>query len=160
MTRCRRFALALVVIAMPSFAFAEQAPSAAPTATITPNPPAAEAATTPAPAPTAALQRRPTSPLLTDISAALTAERAQLERLEAEVRRTSDSKVALALQRQISQVKQNTEIELLRIQARHARLAGHVLVAEQIESAVREMLMTPEERGSAELARAAAPKGN
>jgi hypothetical protein len=119
-------------------------------ATLAPNPRPTEAPATPS----TTVRRQSHSSLMTEITAALEAERTLLRRLEAEVRGAAGSEAGLALQRQIAQVKQSTEIELLRIQARHARREGHSALAEKIEAAVRELLMTPEERAAAELVHA------
>jgi TolA-binding protein len=125
----------------------------------TPNPPAAAAPAAPAApsTPAVAARIRARSPLAAELDAVLAAERALLRRLEVEVRRVGSSEAGLALQRQIAQVKQNTEIELLRVQARHARREGRTELAEQLEASVRELLMTPEERAAAERARHQAP---
>lgn len=109
------------------------------------------------PAPAVGIQRGPRSPLMVEIRAILDTERNLLRRLESEVKLAAGTDAALALQRQIAQVKQNTEIDLLRAQAKHARREGRLELAERIEADVREMLMTPEERAAAERARAAAP---
>lgn len=78
----------------------------------------------------------PSSPEMLEIGRAVTAERARLAELEARLRDTADDSAALSLLREIEQVKQGTEVEILRIQAKHARLAGREAQAQEIEAVV------------------------
>lgn len=91
-----------------------------------------------APAPRVA---RP-SALMTEIRALLAGERQALATLNARFQRASSLAEALSIQREIEQLKDGTEIALLRVQAKHARLAGRLDVARRIEEEVR-ILETP-----------------
>ncbi len=73
------------------------------------------------------------------IRALLDREAAQLAALEARVPATADGAAFLSLQREIEQVKQDTELQVMRTQAEHARLEGRVEQAERIEAALAEM---------------------
>jgi hypothetical protein len=110
------------------------APTAAPAG-------AAPVGVTPAPVPQPAVSR--SSALMTEIRAALDAERDRVAALDARVRACTDRRQALALQREIESVKRDTEVTLLRIQATHARRAGRTALAERLEAAVAEMLAPP-----------------
>ncbi len=81
----------------------------------------------------------PLTPLMRDIVAACAANEAAVAALEAALAGTDDPGAALVLIRQIEDLRCRLEVELLRIQARHARLAGRVGDAAQIEAAVAAM---------------------
>ncbi len=80
------------------------------------------------------------SPEMTAIRAALAAGRARVDELEARLAGASGDEAALAVMRALEQAKQDTEIEILRIQAEHARLAGREAQAQEIETAISQML--------------------
>jgi hypothetical protein len=80
------------------------------------------------------------SPEMLEIEQALTAERARLAELEARLRNKAEEVVVLSLLREIEQVKQDAEVEILRIQAKHARLAGREAQAQEIEATVMQIL--------------------
>ncbi|MDO9695250.1 MAG: hypothetical protein Q7W56_10985 [Candidatus Latescibacteria bacterium] len=97
------------------------------------------------------------------IRALLDREAAQLAELEARVPAAADAAAFLALQREIEQVKQDTELQVMRTQAQHARLEGRVEQAEQIEAALAEMAaprpaIVPVERHDEALRGDAAPR--
>jgi hypothetical protein len=71
------------------------------------------------------------------------AERDGLRRLHARFQQTSDPHAALEIQREIEALKVGTELELLRIQARHARLEGRHDTAERIKTVI-ERILNPE----------------
>lgn len=73
------------------------------------------------------------------VAGALEAERSRVSALQAlfDVAATDDA--ALAIQREIERVKSETELEILQIQARHARAAGRVEEADRIEAAARQL---------------------
>lgn len=80
------------------------------------------------------------SPEMLEIGRVVNAERARLAELEARLRDTADDTAALSLLREIEQVKQGTEVEILRIQAKFARSAGREAQAQEIEAAVTQIL--------------------
>ncbi len=95
--------------------------------------------------PTAATPSRSGSHLAmrNEMRAVIDAERVTLEALNARFRQSADAEAGLAIQREIAQLKVQTELSLLRIQARHARAAGRATVADAIERAIREIESPP-----------------
>ncbi len=92
------------------------------------------------PIPKAAARLRPAAtPLLADLFDVLDREDAQVAALQAELARIADPMAALAVQRRIEKVKQDSEVELLRVQATHARAAGKSALAAQLDAAIAEM---------------------
>lgn len=75
-----------------------------------------------------------------EIEQAITAERALVTDLTARLRGLADDAAALAVQLEIERTKQGLEIEILRIQAKHARLAGREAQAVAIEADLAQML--------------------
>jgi len=73
------------------------------------------------------------------LRAVLDAEQAQLAELQGRLESAPDTDAALAIQREIEQVKQQTEIDLLAAQARFAREAGQEEQAVAIEAAITEL---------------------
>jgi len=95
----------------------------------------------PAPdAPAAPQAATPRSPEMLEIDQALAAERALVAELEARLEGAPDEPAALDLLREIERTKQQTEIEILRLQAKHARLAGREEQAAEIEAVVQQIL--------------------
>lgn len=83
--------------------------------------------------------RRPVNPLYPRIAAMLETEREQLAALRTRKAGTRDDEMAMAIQREIEQIKTQTELGILRLQAEHARKQGKAAVAEGIEAAIRQM---------------------
>jgi hypothetical protein len=79
---------------------------------------------------------RPLSPLMVEIQAALAAQQVQVAALDARFAETNDETTALAIQQEIEQVKQDTELAILAIQARHARARGDLELAQSIDAAI------------------------
>jgi hypothetical protein len=79
---------------------------------------------------------RPLSPMMLEIQGALAEQQRQVAALDARFVEATDEAAALAIQRQIEQVKQDTELAILAIQARHARAAGDENLAQSIEAAI------------------------
>lgn len=100
--------------------------------------PAPEAAT---PAPPEG--KRPLSPMMTEIQAVFVAEAGKLAELRQRAARATTPDEALALQREIERVKFDTEVSLLRVQAKHARQAGRTEVASRIDAAISDLLNPP-----------------
>ena len=101
---------------------------------------AAEA--TAAPAPGIAATAKP-SAMMTEIRALIADEHRSLTALNERFRRTTDPAAAIALQREIAQLKLGTEIALLRVQARYARAGGRLAVAAHLDDAIRELESPP-----------------
>ncbi|MBI5168586.1 MAG: hypothetical protein HZA61_03770 [Candidatus Eisenbacteria bacterium] len=102
--------------------------------------PAAVRALEALPLPKAAARQRPAAtPLLSELFDVLDREDAQVAALQAELARTADPMAALAVQRRIEKVKQDSEVELLRVQATHARAAGKSALAAQLDAAIAEL---------------------
>jgi hypothetical protein len=87
--------------------------------------------------------------MMTEIRALLADEHRTLVALNERFRRTTDPAAALALQREIAQLKFGTEIALLRVQARYARAEGRPSVAAHLENAIRELESPPVPRQTA-----------
>ncbi len=100
----------------------------------------APVADAPAPAP------RELSPMMREIVAAWDAQAVAVEALETQAAACTDPVVALALQRQIEDLRAQVEVQILTIQARYARQEGRLDVAAEIEAAVAQMT-SPRPRG-------------
>ena len=79
---------------------------------------------------------RPRSPLAIAIDEAVAAERTTVAELQIRFENELDPQAAVRIQREIAHTKQQTEITVLRIQARFAREAGRTEAAEKIEASV------------------------
>ncbi len=75
-------------------------------------------------------------PLQKDLHEVLVRERDVLETLEAQLLGLKDPRRVIEVQRQIQSTKQETERELLGVQAHHARLAGDEAMARRLEELV------------------------
>jgi hypothetical protein len=100
-------------------------------------PPTGEGVTASADAPAPAAPE-PT-PMMREIVAAWDAQAVAVEALETQAATCTDPVAALALQRQIEELRAQAEVQILTIQARYARLEGRPEVAAEIEAAVAEM---------------------
>lgn len=80
------------------------------------------------------------SPMMTEIRAVLDGERSALKSLNERFRAAKDPDATIALQREIARVKLDTEVAVLRVQAKHARAAGRADVALSLETAIQQML--------------------
>lgn len=104
----------------------------------------AESATEAAPAealPAGAAPRSPASlsPCMQAIQAMLDGEAARLAELETGQKAAVGEGALLELQREIERVKEETELQILRVQADFARREGRLEQADQIEAALAEM---------------------
>ena len=86
---------------------------------------------------------RPVSPMMAELQAVLVLEADKLVELRLRTREALTPDGALAVQREIEQLKFETEIALLRVQAKHARSAGRTEVATRIESAIADLVNPP-----------------
>ncbi len=92
------------------------------------------------PLPAGVARPRPAAtPLLADLFDVLDRQEAAVATLQTELARTADPMAALAVQRRIEKVKQDAEVELLRVQATHARAAGKAALAAQLDAAIAEL---------------------
>jgi hypothetical protein len=94
--------------------------------------------TTPAAEATAAA--RVLSPLMVEIQAVLADEQTKVAELQARLEAATDDHAALALQKEIEQIKVETELNILRLQATYARNEGRIEQAAEIEAVIAEML--------------------
>jgi hypothetical protein len=146
-------AIAAVTLLSVSVAFAQPAQAPAPKAekagdagAVKVAPVAPASAEAPAPVEEAAapaVPKRPLSPMMTEIRALLDADAEQVAALRQRIAKASSPEEALVLQRQIEQLKLDTEVSLLRVQAKHARAAGRTEVASRLEAAISELLNPP-----------------
>jgi hypothetical protein len=74
------------------------------------------------------------SPMMGEIDSLLAAQREELTALQERFDRAANEVDALELQRAIERLKMQTEASILRTQARYARLAGQLRVAQEIEA--------------------------
>ena len=88
---------------------------------------------------TVARPRPAATPLLADLFDVLDRQDAAVAALQTELARIADPMAALALQRRIEKAKQDAEIDVLRVQARHARAAGKAALAAQLDAAIGEL---------------------
>jgi membrane-bound lytic murein transglycosylase B len=100
----------------------------------------ATAAEDPAPPATVAHRVVRANPMMVEIRAVLDGERATLKTLHERFRAAKDPDAAIAIQREIARVKLDTEVAVLRVQAKHARAAGRADVATSLETAIQQIL--------------------
>jgi hypothetical protein len=81
--------------------------------------------------------------MMAEMQAVLAAERERVAELRLRGDKAATPDEAVAIQREIERVKFDTEISLLRVQAKHARAAGRTQVAARIEAAINELLSPP-----------------
>ena len=91
-------------------------------------------------------RERPQTQQQRETQALLEAERSALETLYREFRATRDHETALGIQRRIARTKQQTEIDLLRIQGLHARRAKNLEVARELEDEAKRLQTRLDER--------------
>lgn len=85
----------------------------------------------------------PLSPLMADIEARLERMRTEVRELEARFAATRDPAESIRLQRAIEAAKVGAELDVLRIQADHARREGRLEVVAEIEAAIELMTSPP-----------------
>lgn len=121
-----------LVASSPAHAGDSAAPGTAPAAGLAAT--AAAAAHAKAPSPTLAAPAQP--PLARAVREALDDEARQLAPLHEALARTTDAAQALELQRRIERIKQDTELQVLRAQSAHARVAGDLACAARLDAIV------------------------
>ena len=138
----KRFALSLgcclTLLALAAVALSEPAPA---------TPVAGPAPATQAGSAEGAAAKSATPPTLTPemaaVQAALAAERSRITELEARLAATKDDQAALVVMKEIEQVKRDTELGVLRLQAEFARREGREEQARKIDLAIAEFLTPP-----------------
>ncbi len=98
-----------------------------------------ESATEARPAEAASRATAPLSPCMQAIQAVLDQEAARLAELEVRVKAAAGNEAQLALEREIERVKEDAELQILRVQADFARREGRVEQAAMIEALLAEM---------------------
>ena len=83
------------------------------------------------------------SPMITEIRATLDASRLEIAGLTAEAPAHRSHEADLALQTQITQLKQQAELDILAIQVRYARADGREELANQIEADIAAIISPP-----------------
>ncbi|MBI5171219.1 MAG: hypothetical protein HZA61_17160 [Candidatus Eisenbacteria bacterium] len=139
MKRTFVFLLLLVSLAVPALA-AESTPAASPVVEAPATAPAV-AATAETPAATVPVRtaKRVLTPLQVAMNAVIESEQAQMAALKARLSATKDHAAAEAVQREIEQLKTDTEVQLLSLQATNHRQNGRVAAATQLEESVRSL---------------------
>lgn len=144
--------IAAATLILVSVAFAQESQPPAPkdeapaAATLTRGVPVAPTLSEPAPGgdePRPVVTKRPLSPLMIELRAVMDAEAVQVAALRERVAKAASNDEAIALQREIEKVKFDTEVSLLRVQAKHARAGGRTEVAARIEAAISDLLNPP-----------------
>jgi hypothetical protein len=87
--------------------------------------------------------QRGLSPMMMEIQAVVELGRSQTLELESQAAGAPDEESILDIQRQIEELAQETELELLRVQVRHARLAGREELASKIEQDIADIQNPP-----------------
>jgi hypothetical protein len=83
-----------------------------------------------------AAAERPLSPMMIEIRGVLAEQQRQVGTLDARFAETTSETAAMAIQQEIEQIKQDAELEILAIQARHARAAGDEDLAQSLDAAI------------------------
>lgn len=83
------------------------------------------------------------SPMITEIRAVLETSRQQVADLAAQGAAHPGHEADVALQKEISQLKKQAELDILAIQARYARTEGKEDLAQQIDAAIAAIISPP-----------------
>lgn len=83
---------------------------------------------------------RPVSPMMLEIRGVMDAAQAESELLHQRFAAASNEQEALAVQRELEKLMQDSEIEILHVQARYARERGDQELADEIESSIAKIL--------------------
>lgn len=84
-----------------------------------------------------------TSPMIAEIRAVLETSRLEVADLTAQGPAHPGHEADLAMQKEISQLKQQAELDILAIQARYARADGKEDLAQQIEASIEAIISPP-----------------
>ena len=90
-----------------------------------------------------AIKKPAPSPMVAEMIALLATQDQKLADLGARQGKARTNEEALAVQREIQDLKQGTEISLLRIQATYARREGRVQDADRLEATIRDLVSPP-----------------
>ena len=85
----------------------------------------------------------PTTPMIAEIRAVLETSRLEVADLAAQGPAYPGHEAEVALQKEISQLKQQAELDILAIQARYARADGKEDLAQQIEASIAAIISPP-----------------
>ena len=86
---------------------------------------------------------RELSPLMTEINAAMEAARQEVADLKLQYEAAVDEKEAMEIMREVAKIKRESRVEMMRIQLRHARLAGNDELVIQLEEVIIRMTAPP-----------------
>lgn len=86
---------------------------------------------------------RELSPLMTEINTALEETRQEVAALKLQYKAAVDEKEAMEIMREIARVKRESRVEMMRIQLRHARLAGNDELVLELEAIITKMTAPP-----------------
>ena len=151
----RRVLLALIALSLLTLcaagSFAQEEKKPTPSAGPAPAPAAAAAqksaaapanAAEPA-APTVTFKKPAQSPMITELMALLAGQDEKLADLAARQKKATTGDEAIAVQREIQELKLGTEISMLRIQATYARREGRTADADRLDGVVRDLVSPP-----------------
>jgi hypothetical protein len=89
-----------------------------------------------------AVQGPPLSPMMEEIQALVVVQKEALEELRARLESAVDDESALAIQKEVGELKKEIELGILGVQLKYARLEGREETATKIEQAI-ETLRNP-----------------
>ena len=90
-----------------------------------------------------AVPARAISPMMAEIQANLASVRSRVEDLGRRYHESADEELAQEISREISRIKGEGRVEMLRIQLRYARQEGRGQVAAELETAIAKMTAPP-----------------
>jgi len=87
---------------------------------------------------------QPLTPRMQEITDLIEAERETLRQLNAQLDAAIDQNTHLQIIKQIEQLKQDTELGILEIQLKYARLEGNIDAVAELEAAILQLTSPPE----------------
>jgi len=103
------------------------------------------------------LERQQRLALNAEMTARIEKAKKDVQSLEAQFLAASDPATKLAIQKEISEVKKESRIDLLRIQMRHAEAAGRTEQVKEISAAIQKMMYPQIERAATPAVRVQRP---
>jgi len=86
---------------------------------------------------------RELSPMMTEIKASMEAARLEVADLKLRYELETDDQAAMEIMREVSRVKKESRVEMMRIQLRYARLDGNDELVTKLEEIVTKMTAPP-----------------
>jgi hypothetical protein len=86
---------------------------------------------------------REPSPMMMEINAALETVRLEVAGLKLQYEAAGNEEAAMEIMREVARVKRESRVEMMRIQLRHARLAGSDELVTELEAIITRMTAPP-----------------